>query len=584
MNRVVTSGKLRILAGSLLLLFFGLVSNLSAAEISASVGAGQVSLNESFQMTFIASGSVDKDPDFSPLEADFQILKRSQSTSLSIINGQLNSTRVWKLMLMAKRAGELTLPAIAFGKDKSNSLKLKVVKPDTSKQATADRDIYIDVEVDNASPYVQQEVMYTVRVFRAVNINTASLNNPSIEGGDALIEKLGEDRNNEIWKNNKRYQITERRFVIFPQSSGDMTIQPVQLEVQLQGNNSSVFDYYRFNSSSNNRIVRIESKPVQLKVKPVPAEFSGDVWLPAKSLHLDQEWSLNPAKLITGEPVTRSIRISVEGLGATQLPALPMSLPDGLKSYPDQPVFEQKPIGQGSMSSRLDKIAIIPSKPGSYQLPSISLAWWNTEKDRQEIAQLPAVELSVMASTGMAINNTSATPPDSNQAPINAADEPQAQQVAAVVATPEWLYALLVFMALGWIVTLLAWWWTRRQATAQRPRQKAHMAEAPSLSAIHKRMSLACVQHDAKTVRDCLLEWAALQWPDESIRHLSAIAARVDDDFRKDVLSLEKSLYSQVATGWNGQQFFERFKQQRPNKTTAQTHSAEGLEPLYRIV
>ena len=96
-----------------------------AATIEASIDRMTVQENESVNLTFSSDADVEDDPDFSPLEKDFRILNRSQSSNISIINGRVSRQITWQLMLMPKRSGDLTIPSIAFGRDQSNALSLR---------------------------------------------------------------------------------------------------------------------------------------------------------------------------------------------------------------------------------------------------------------------------------------------------------------------------------------------------------------------------------------------------------------------------------------------------------------------------
>ena len=77
-------------------IFFAITASLicvnsQAATITVTTDRASVGLNESFMMTFESDSSVDSDPDFSPLNKDFQILSRNSSSNLSIVNGKISS-------------------------------------------------------------------------------------------------------------------------------------------------------------------------------------------------------------------------------------------------------------------------------------------------------------------------------------------------------------------------------------------------------------------------------------------------------------------------------------------------------------
>ena len=76
-----------------------------AATISVETDRDPVDQEEAFQLIFLARGTPDGEPDFSPLERDFEILGHSTSVSINMINGAMERNKRWILTLMARRAG-----------------------------------------------------------------------------------------------------------------------------------------------------------------------------------------------------------------------------------------------------------------------------------------------------------------------------------------------------------------------------------------------------------------------------------------------------------------------------------------------
>ena len=70
-------------------------SGIQAATIRAHVDRNPVPVNESFVLTFDVQGDADGEADFSPLEALFDILNRSQGSKIQIINGRMDRTSQW---------------------------------------------------------------------------------------------------------------------------------------------------------------------------------------------------------------------------------------------------------------------------------------------------------------------------------------------------------------------------------------------------------------------------------------------------------------------------------------------------------
>ena len=368
------------------------------ADISVSTDRDPVAMNESFQITFSAHGAVDGDPDFAPLHKDFQVLSTSQSSNFSIINGHIQSSRTWAVTVLPRHSGKLTIPPISFGADRSPAATVQVAETGSPQgQQKDDADIYIEAQVSSTHPYVQSQVIYTLRLYRAVPTANASLDEPQVADGDAVIERLDEDKNYETRVNGKRYSVVERKYAIYPQSSGTITISPVKFEGRVAPDTFSLLDPF----GPRPRTVVRESAPVTLNIKPVPAGFTGSHWFPAKHVTLTEEWSLDPPAFKVGEPITRTLVLTADGQTASQLPELPQWVPAGFRSYPDQPQLKDDKNRNGIVGSREEKTALIPNQPGDYVLPAITIPWWNVNTGKMEQATLPQRRITVAAAAGI---------------------------------------------------------------------------------------------------------------------------------------------------------------------------------------
>jgi hypothetical protein len=355
-----------------------------AAQINVTTDRNPVSIDDSFRIIFTASESPDDDPDFSPLEQDFDILGQSSSSNSSWINGKSSKTIQWTLTVMAKQASSLIIPSIKFGDDTSQTATILVTRGTANKDMKTDKDLFLDVGATPENPYVQAQILYTLKLYTRIDIAQARMNEPELD--DAVIEKLGEDSNYNTLVNGVNYSVTERKYAIFPQKSGKMTIKPLVLTAEVLTNSRPSFN--GFFSPQITKTKRVESKAVTLNVKPVPSGFTGQHWLSAEELHLKQEWSGDIRQMKAGEPVTRTLTLLAKGTTVGQLPELNSAkIDDQLKTYPDQPVLQEQKKPDGIIAFREEKIALIPSKSGDYVLPAIEIPWFNTQNQKMEIAK-----------------------------------------------------------------------------------------------------------------------------------------------------------------------------------------------------
>ncbi len=461
-----------------------------AADIEVRADRDPVPPGASFHLTFSAHGAVDDDPDFTPLQKDFDILRQGRSSQMNIVNGSFNRVSEWTLEVLPKRSGELPVPAIRFGADASPAITITVAAGGGGEAAEAgDGDLFLELEVTPHNPYVREQVLYTVRLLHAVEIAQASLSEP--QGTEILAEKLGDDRHFRTRRGGRLYEAIERRYAIFPQKSGALTLAPIVFDGEVLGASrpGSPFDHFFPGAATTHR--RLRSEAIPLEVRPIPAAFTGDRWLPAKSLILEQSWSTDPPQARVGEPLTRTLRLQAGGLAAKQLPDLAPAPPTGMKSYPDRPQLENGEGAAGLQGSRAEKIVLIPTQPGTLSLPALEIPWWNTETERMEIGRLPATQLEVLpaanGSAGTSLSPPVLVPPPADPvATPTAAPARQSSADPAPPAAPPWRGNLWFWLSLagfaGWAVTAGAWWRSRKgkergktaiagfTAGAQRPR------------------------------------------------------------------------------------------------------------------
>lgn len=542
------------------------VNDAFAVQIKASVDRNPVSIDESFQLIFTAAESPDDDPDFSTLEQYFDIISQSSSSRVELINGKASKSIQWKLTVMARQAGNLVIPAVKFGKDISQTINVMVTQGSTSKNLNTEDDIILEVEATPENPYVQSQILYTVRVYTRVDIARAGLNEPEL--AEAVIEKLGEDSNYTTQVNGMEYSVTERKYAIFPQKSGMMTINPLQLTAEIPSNNLSNFN--GFFRPQLTKTKKVSSKAIILEVKPVPASFAGKHWLSAERLVLKEEWSGDIQQMKVGEPLTRTLTLQASNATVGQLPELNTTRADDqIKIYPDQPVLQEQKKPQGLIALRQEKIALIPSKAGAYTLPAIEIPWFNTQTHAIETAKIPETTITAIAVAGTE---------NESQAPATTTAKPRENSPAFTIQgeqTTVWVW-VSAFLAIGWMLTL-AFFLTRR------PVNKPvidNQGEDVDVAGTIKNLKKACDDNNETAAKNAIAAWGRQQF---NATCLGAIASCCDARLRDEILYLNRTLYSKASAQWQGKKLFQAFIENKARVKMAAAPEDTNLEPLYRL-
>ncbi len=540
-----------------------------AAKIQASVDRNPVSINESFQLIFSSSESPDDDPDFSPLHTDFEILGQSQRSNSSWVNGQSSRTIEWVLNVMATRTGRLQIPAISFGNDQSQPISILITSAQKNTQQGQYDDLFIEVEVKPKKAYVQSQILYTMRLYRNVQLTQARLTEPELD--DALIEKLGDDKNYNTLINGIRYEVIERNFAVFPQKSGSSRIEPLILTAQVVENGRQRFN--SFFSSPMVQTKRITSEAIDIEVLPAPDDIKSNHWLPSEQVFIEENWSGDKQQMKVGEPMTRTITLLAKGTTVAQLPELHQDMDiDALKSYPDQPLLQEQKKTDGIIAFREEKIAYIPSKPGAYTLPAIVIPWFNTLTGTMETALIPETQLQIMPSANP-LNTTPQIPTDSETELIK---PERTIETHALHTSPIWQW-LSLFLFIGWLATLF---YFLRKPKKTEVKEKQH-PESIKIKQSIAFVRQACKEGNANAVKDALIEWGTIQWQQ---KNLPAIARLTNHELELEIMRLNQYLYAKEETQWNAIALlncFNAFQNQLFNESP--THQDNQLEPIFKL-
>jgi hypothetical protein len=529
-----------------LILCFPAIPAFATTELAATVDRNQVSLGDSLQLTLKAEGRVNSQPDVTPLKKDFDVFGISSSSQANFINGQVSSSTSWSIPLMPKRTGILTIPVLEVAGQRSQPISITVTE--SSPQGSSAGDVFLESEASPDNPYVQQQVILTIRLYYDEKLREGSLSAP--EPANTIVRQLGKDKTGAVNLKGKNYQVLERRYALFPQASGSLEIPApifngiVAVAGQRRSHFGSMFDLAPFDTATKR--VRKRGKPVTIAVQPRPAQASGSLWLPASALTAKQSWNVEEA-IKVGSPVTMTVTLEAEGLTASQLPNLE---PEGLQDfniYPDKADEETLEQVDGVRGVRSQKIAFIPTRPGTLTLPDQTLYWWDVANDRQEELILSGRSITVLPSGE--IGREPEQHVEQASSPVTKGDV--GQTLSAAPATADVWPWVAAFFAVLWVGTLGLYITSRtkpkKDGTPPPTKEKATRTRAARATFIS-----ACRENNPASARSSLLAWAAAHWPDTPPKGLEELGKRLDSDQQVSLLhELDAALY-RGKSSWKG--------------------------------
>ena len=531
------------------------------AELVASVDRNTVRHNESFGYVLRLTGDDDGEPNFEVFNGCCEILSRHHSTRVQIQNGEYSRVNEWQLSLMARDTGPTMIPPVRVGNLTSNPITMMIL---AAAEGGAAGDVFLEVASEPQHPYVQAETVYTLRLHIGVDTRGQRLSEPVVSGGEAIIEKLGDDRRFQAERGGRSYTVIERRYSVFPQQTGNLTVEPLTFEAQVVA------------GGTRSRIQRYQSDAIELMVKPVqapPPSHPDAVWLPARKVSLQDEWSSDTSA--AGIPITRQLTIRADGLLNTQMPAVALGDAGGVRQYSDQPELSNWVTDEGIQGRRTENIAVIAGNAGEFNLPGIELPWFDVTQGEWQIARLPEKRLTVSPSREQQSVNTA----------VPRASGPETLLTASPAESVVWRWLSLALGA-GWLLTILAW--LLKRGRARSPRQAVAISDGPSPRSQQRRLlrelRRACEASEAHQAADLLLKWAQLRFATATPRSLASLARRMGPEPKASIEELDQQLYGRGASAWDGSALLAALKQLDSVDQTYLEGSSDddALLPLYR--
>ncbi len=506
-----------------------LFSSWAQAEIQVQVEPSQVTMGEAFKLSLIQAdpqnGGV---PDLTVLQKDFVILGTERNVNYSIINGQAQSSSQWVVALRAKKTGILTIPAIKIGLEQSTPITINVEAgsktQDLQMDSSQSQDVILTAEADEKKPYVNQQIIYTVRLYNSKQLLNADYQGPQVE--DALLIPLGEEKRYQKVQNNTNYMVEEQSYAIFPQKSGSLKI------------TSPVFTALIYDIDPQR--VQAKDKPINLTVQSIPDQYKGKVWLPAKQVRLSEHYENSSQNISQGSTLTRTITLEGVAIPAQLLPALNFKETEAFSVYPEKGA-DHNQVKQGELVGSTEiKVTYLFNKAGKVTIPEVRLPWFNTETGKEETAILAPRSLDITPSSSGVVNNVIS--PAASKGSVT--KQSPSDLVSASQTANHWAWIVAALFALAWITTLGLWGWQRRSRNLGKGQYKKALEE----------LEKACSQGNPQSARDALLKWAALHWPDAPLLNLTDLTRLVRDaHLKKQLHVLSQVLYgSEDKTLWRG--------------------------------
>lgn len=393
-----------------------------------------VAVNEQFNVTFIIEG--EKSPsDFQWSQGDdFQLVwgpQRGSSSSVQIINGKRSSSHqtTFTYILIPKSTGTFQLPAatamLSGDKITSSQTSIQVVSDGASSSHSSGQggnssgdgqrsssasgeisssDLFLRLSLSRTEVVIGEPITATLKIYQRVNVvqfENAKL--PTFNGfwsQETYVPTSIEFKRESL--DDRIYQTAVlRSYVLIPQQSGTITIDPSELVcvVSVRNNaptSNSLFDRF-FQDDYRTIRKRVTTPPVKVKVNPLPsgqpASFGGGVGSFGISARLTTD------NLKTHDAA--SLIITVSGRGNVALLEEPkVNFPPDFEVYDTKTTENTDKSNGGTSGSKSFEYPFIPRSHGDFTIEPVEYSYYDVNAGKYVTLRTEPLHVKVAKGKG----------------------------------------------------------------------------------------------------------------------------------------------------------------------------------------
>ncbi|MGC6470767.1 MAG: BatD family protein [Flavobacteriales bacterium] len=377
-------------------------------ELQLTVSKNPVSVGEQFRIDFVFEGSSSdfRGPNFNGLRK-ISGPNQSSSSSMQIINGKVTSskTTTYSFYVSALNQGTLTIGEASVksnGKTyRSKAGQIEVLKANPKSKTNTysiAENVYVEANVSRRTIFQGEQIIVSYKLYSKINLSDINLTAvPELNGfwkeevetnSTPKLEVIDGVRHN-VWEIN--------RFILTPQKSGTLDIDPLKINVSIQIKNRQSNDPFRdpfgFFGSYQNIEEELSSKNISIKVKDLPQgapkNFSGAVGQFKLKASVD--------KLSVNTNQALNYKLTLSGNGNIHLiDNIPASFPQNFEAYDPQKKDKTFTTNSGIAGKIEFEHLLIPRYKGEYVIEGTEFSYFDTKSKKYNTLKTDPIIINVL--------------------------------------------------------------------------------------------------------------------------------------------------------------------------------------------
>jgi len=271
----------------------------------------------------------------------------------------------------------------------------------------------------------------------------------------------------------------------------------------------------------------------------------------ARKMEVNQAWQPDAnGPVQAGDVISRTISRIATGTTAMMFPPIAIETPAGVRCYASDPIVQDFTQRGDSRAERREMLKYQFERAGTFQLPDLSVNWWDPDAGELKRELLPGATINVRET------DTAAT-----------AGEPPSSWRSLTIL-------LLAILPVTFLAIALVAWLVRKPFNRCLARWQARRNSVEVVAS--RRLLSACRAGDARAAYVALTDWKRTVSASDGGTHLdSLLQSPPGNDLQREWLVLSRRLFGNHTsdTPWSGRSLAEAFVRARHGLVpTALTH------------
>lgn len=377
-------------------------------ELKLSVSKNPVAVGEEFRIEFSIDGSATefKGPNLNGLRK-LSGPNQSSSSSMQIINGKVSSSKTtsFTYYVTALNEGTLTIGEASVKSDgklvRSQSGQMQITKANPKSQKANNynisENVFVKATTNKTRIFQGEQIVVSYKLYSKINLADINL---------TLVPELNDFWKEEIeTKSNAKLEVIDgvkhnvweiSRFILTPQKSGKLKIDPMSINVTVQIKNKRsrdpFGDPFGFFGSYQNIEEEISSKNINITVKDLPENapenFSGAVG------QFELKSSVDKSKIEANQAL--NFKLTLSGNGNIHLiDGIKVDFPSNFETYDPQKNDKTFSTNNGIAGKVEFEHLLVPRYKGEYEIKGVDFCYFNPKTKKYNTIKTKPITIQV---------------------------------------------------------------------------------------------------------------------------------------------------------------------------------------------